>query len=193
MFDLRSELENVVRPGAFWPDDLYAGIDRWKEVGWLNGHFMAVRNEIIGDIGGLDEYYYTFQCEADWCLRIRRAGWKVAYAPDIEITHVGGQHSINSNVKSYTNLMRSHINRYYFFHKHYGTGAQFALRFVLSGAALLRLIRYAIVYALEPKRREEAVPKIRAYVKVLGLALKRRPHELPDYLRRENELATQCG
>ena len=186
MFDLQTEIKNVIRPAAFWNDDIDASITEWKSAGWLNGHFLMVRAEIIAAVGTLDEYYYTFQCEADWCLRIRRAGWIVAYVPDFEVMHVGGTHSIGSKVKTYDNLIRAHINRYYFIRKHYGARAAHLFRLIMSSGALLRLMRYTAAWLVFRKHRPEAAPKVRAFWKIMLLGAARRPEQLPYNLRGES-------
>lgn len=114
MYTLRTELINILRPAAFWNDGIDETVTDWRTVGWLNGHFLMARVETIEKVGVFDEHYYTFQSEADWCLRIRQAGWEVAYVPAFKITHVGGTHSVVTKVKSFKDLMRGHINRYYF-------------------------------------------------------------------------------
>lgn len=186
MYRMGTELANVLRPAAFWKDGISESLLSWREVGWLNGHFLMVRAEVIAEVGMLDEIFYTFQCEADWCLRIRRAGWKVAYVPDVEVAHVGGAHSVASKVKSRTSLLRSHINRYYFFRKHYGNAAVQAFRPVMTAGALLRLATYATVWLTDPARRQEAGPKVEAYCRIALLGLLPHPETLPDELRRES-------
>jgi GT2 family glycosyltransferase len=190
MFSMATELVNVLRPAAFWDDGIDESVTTWKSVGWLNGHFLMVRAQVIEEVGGLDEYFYTFQCEADWCLRIRRAGWQVAYVPDFEVMHIGGAHSVMSSVKSYENLTRSHINRYYFIHKHYGNVAVQVFRLVMSLGALLRLLKYVAVWLLRPERRPEAAPKIKTYWRIALLGAASHPEDLPDDLRRES---TDCN
>ena len=186
MYSMGTEITNVFRPAAFWYDGIDESVTTWKSVGWLNGHFLMVRAQVIEEVGVLDEYYYTFQCEADWCLRIRRAGWKVAYVPDVEVMHIGGAHSVASNVKSHGNLIRSHINRYYFIRKHYGNVAVHVFRVIMSVGATLRLLKYAAVWLVSPDRRPEAGPKVEAYWKVVLLGAAAHPEDLPDDLRREN-------
>jgi GT2 family glycosyltransferase len=144
-----------------------------------------VRAQIIEEVGGLDEYLYTFQCEADWCLRIRRAGWRVAYVPDVEVMHIRGAHSSLPGVKTYRNLIRTHINRYYFIRKHYGNGAVHVFRLIMSGGAVLRLLKYAAVWLVSPGRRPEAGPKVAAYWKIVLLGAAAQPDELPDDLWHE--------
>lgn len=188
MYSLGTEIRNIVRPAAFWNDGINDSLASWTPAGWLNGHFMMVRRRVIEALGGFDEYYYTLQSEADWCLRIRRAGWTIAYVPAAEVMHIGGEHSVNTNVKSYKNLMRSHINRYYFMRKHYGAGAAFLFRAIMSAGALLRLLRYCVSWLFDPGRRPEAGPKIAAYWKIVLLGAAAQPEKLPEDLRRESFL-----
>jgi N-acetylglucosaminyl-diphospho-decaprenol L-rhamnosyltransferase len=186
MYSLRTEIINVLYPAFFWSDGIDESVTTWKSVGWLSGHFLMVRAQVIKEVGMLDEYFYTFQCEADWCRRIRRAGWQVAYVPDFEVVHVGGH---TSDVKSYSNHIRAHINRYYFIRKHCGNGAVYVFRLIMSVGAMLRLLRYIGLWLVSPDRRPVAGPKVKAYWKIVLLGAAAHPEELPDYLLRENTKA----
>lgn len=190
MYSMASELTNMLRPAAFWRDGIDETTTSWRSADWLNGHFLMVRSEAIDQVGGLDERFYTFQCEADWCLRIRRAGWMVAYVPEFEVLHVGGPHSIRPGVKSIPNLIRAHSNRYYFIRKHYGNRALHLFRVVMSIGAMLRLLNYAAVWLITPGRREEARLKIAAYWRIMLLGAALCPEALPRDLQREN---TDCS
>ena len=187
MCDLTVEAINVFRPGAIWRDGIDETVTDWKIVDWPSSTFLMVRAEVLQQVGMLDEFFYTSVLEADWCLRIKNAGWKAAYLPQAEITHLGGPHSVQPGVKTYGNLIRNHINRYYFFRKHYGAAAMHALRPIMSAGALLRLVNYAAIWLINPDRRPEAGPKVAAYLKVMLLGIAARPDSLPDALRRENE------
>ena len=186
-FTLGLEIVNAVRPAAYWRDGIDDTVKEWTTVDWLNSHFLLVRAEVIRKVGLLDEFFYTSVLEADWCLRISRAGWKVAYVPDAEVMHVGGPHSVQPGVKSYRNLVRSQINRYYFTRKHYGWVAVQALRPIMTVGALLRLAYYGALWLGSPGRRPEAEPKLAAYAEVVRLGVAAHPDDLPDELRRENE------
>lgn len=186
MYTIGTEIINLVRPAAFWNDGIDEFVSTWKSVGWLNGHFLMVRAQVIEEVGAFDEHFYTLQPEADWCLRIRKAGWKVAYVPDVEVMHIGGAQSVATKVKTHKNLMRGHINRYYFIRKHYGNAALHVFRIIMSTGAMLRLLKYAAVWLVSPGRRPEAAPKVRAYWKIMLLGAAARPEDLPDDLRREN-------
>jgi GT2 family glycosyltransferase len=188
MNSLRTEIINVFRPAAYWRDGVDETCTAWKSVAWLNGHFLMVRAEVIEQIGVFDEYFYTASSEADWCLRISRAGWKVAYVPDFEVMHIGGPHSSQPGVKAYKDLVRNHINRYYFIRKHCGSAALQVLRPFMSAGAMLRLLNYLTVWLLSPNRRPEATIKVKAYWKIMLLGTSVRPDALPDELQRENDV-----
>jgi N-acetylglucosaminyl-diphospho-decaprenol L-rhamnosyltransferase len=182
MYSMRTEIANVLRPAAFWKDGIDESVTTWKSAGWLNGHFLMVRAQAIEEVGGLDEYFYTYLCEPDWCLRIHGAGWKVAYVPDFEVVHIGGA----NRVATHKNLIRSHINRYYFIRKHYGNVAFHVFRFIMSVGAMLRLLKYATVWLVSPAGRPQSRPKVEAYWKVMLLGAGAHPDVLPEELRREN-------
>jgi N-acetylglucosaminyl-diphospho-decaprenol L-rhamnosyltransferase len=52
------------------------------------GAFMLVRAEVLNDVGLLDERYFMYGEDLDWAYRIKRAGWKVMYAPLTTVVHV---------------------------------------------------------------------------------------------------------
>jgi GT2 family glycosyltransferase len=181
---LGSELVNVFRADSFWPDSLYENVCRVREVQWLNGSFMLVRGAALDQVGMLDEHYYTYVCEPDWCYRMTRAGWKVVYVPDAEIVHVGGEHSVNNKMRATNrlNLVRYHVNRFYFFHKHYGLAASLLLRPIMITGSALRALRYFALYLMEPGMRGVASVRLRVFADVIRLSLSPRPYKLPRWL-----------
>jgi GT2 family glycosyltransferase len=60
------------------------------EVDAVNGAFMLVRREALRDVGLLDEGYWLYMDDLDWCLRFREAGWKVWYDGAVTVMHVKG-------------------------------------------------------------------------------------------------------
>ncbi len=61
------------------------------EVDSLIGACIVVRSEAIKDVGLFDEDYFFFLEETDWCLRMRKAGWKIFHHPVAELVHLQGQ------------------------------------------------------------------------------------------------------
>jgi len=64
-----------------------------QEVDVVTGCFMLVRREAIEQVGMLDERFFMYGEETDWCYRFKEAGWKVIFAPVGEIIHLGGASS----------------------------------------------------------------------------------------------------
>jgi len=61
--------------------------ERGGETGWVSGCAMLVRREVIERIGMLDPSYTIYCEDVDYCLRARRAGWKVLYEPAAVVRH----------------------------------------------------------------------------------------------------------
>jgi N-acetylglucosaminyl-diphospho-decaprenol L-rhamnosyltransferase len=62
-------------------------------VGWVVGAFFLIRKETLSEVGFLDERYFLYFEEIDFCLRVKRAGWDVVCYPHVEIIHWGGKSS----------------------------------------------------------------------------------------------------
>lgn len=62
-----------------------------REVDVVTGCYMLVRSEAMKQVGVLDERYFIYAEETDWCYRFKERGWKVLFTPEPEIIHYGGQ------------------------------------------------------------------------------------------------------
>jgi GT2 family glycosyltransferase len=88
------------------------------EVDSVIGACMMVRREAMDQVGLLDEEYFLFLEETDWCYRIKKAGWKVYHIPQAEIYHFQGKSAELEKKKAKIEYYRS---RYHFFKKNRGT------------------------------------------------------------------------
>lgn len=61
--------------------------DSERPVEVVTGCYLMVRREVIETVGGLDEGFFFYAEETDWCRRIRDAGWALVFTPVGEITH----------------------------------------------------------------------------------------------------------
>lgn len=72
----------------WWPRDSE------REVEVVSGSFMLVRRNAIDDVGLMDEGYFLYYEETDWCYRFTKAGWKILFWPGAKIIHChGGRNS----------------------------------------------------------------------------------------------------
>lgn len=102
-------------------------VDQPVEVESVIGACIMVRNEAIKNIGKLDEDYFFFIEETDWCYRMRKAGWKVYHLPEARIVHLGGQSKKMAPWQSQVEYCRS---LYIFFRKNRNIAAYLMLRIV---------------------------------------------------------------
>jgi len=95
------------------------------EVDSVIGACMLVRAEAVRKVGGLDEDYFFFLEETDWCYRMRRAGWPVYHLPHIRVYHLQGKSKEKSPVKAWIEYYRS---LYLFFKKNRSALSYYVLR-----------------------------------------------------------------
>jgi GT2 family glycosyltransferase len=67
--------------------------DQPHQTDWVAGASMMIRREVFESIGLLDEKYFMYFEEVDFCLRANRAGWKCWYVPESRVVHYVGQSS----------------------------------------------------------------------------------------------------
>ncbi|HXA53709.1 MAG TPA: glycosyltransferase family 2 protein [Solirubrobacteraceae bacterium] len=58
-----------------------------RSADWLVGAFLIARAEVVAQIGGLDERFFLYSEETDWCYRARAAGWDVRHLPQMAVVH----------------------------------------------------------------------------------------------------------
>lgn len=100
---------NQYQLGYLSPDETYP-------VDCLVGAFMMVRREAIDQVGLLDEEFFMYGEDIDWCYRIKQAGWEIYYYPEAKITHYKGA---SSRRKPWKIVYEFHRAMYLFHRKHY--------------------------------------------------------------------------
>ena len=101
-----------------------------REVDYVEGACLLARRQAIDAVGGMDEGYFMYSEEVDWCMAMRKAGWQVWYQPDAEIIHHGGASSRNRRPEREADLYRSRVR---FFRKWYGAAAARRLAGLILG------------------------------------------------------------
>lgn len=114
-------------------DRTWADQNEPAEVDWVPGAFSIIRADVLRQVGYFDEQFFLYFEEVDLCRRIRRAGYKICYWPDVVVEHWGGESSKTVErlavSKSGTQLtlwrMRSEL---LFYRKHHGASAWLVAR-----------------------------------------------------------------
>lgn len=94
-------------------------LSRWKppcpdrthpvDVEVLSGCFWVARREAFEQVGGLDERFFFYAEDVDWCKRFGDAGWKVAFVPAATATHFGGRSSATAPFRYSIELLRANL------------------------------------------------------------------------------------
>jgi GT2 family glycosyltransferase len=109
--------------------------DSEKDIDVISGMFMLVRQEAIQQVGVMDESYFIYAEEADWCFRFYKAGWRRVFFPNAKIIHVdgGGKSTSQVNVKMLVQLQKSTM---IYFRKNLGFASWMTAKvlFLLSNA-----------------------------------------------------------
>jgi GT2 family glycosyltransferase len=101
------------------------------EVEAINGAFMLVRSAAIAEVGLLDEGYWLYMEDLDWCWRFARRGWRVLYDGSVDVVHVkggtaGAHRAARQNVAFHRGMGR-------FYRKVHGDGRPLAAAAVYLG------------------------------------------------------------
>lgn len=144
---------HLLFPKAGWTGELDKNprnYDQVRRPDWVSGAYLAIRREVYERIGGLDERYFMYYEDVDWCYQCRKAGWEVAFVPESMVTHYGGLSS-NQNIGTYyPRMVKSELQ---FNRKQYTPVKRWALDAVLCLSILQRAFVSSLVYVM--KRRKD--------------------------------------
>ncbi|MCZ7671049.1 MAG: hypothetical protein M5U34_29840 [Chloroflexi bacterium] len=104
------------------PDDAIHDVD------WVMGACMLAPQPVVAAVGGLDEAYFMYSEELDWCRRIKDSGWRVVYYPEAQIIHYVGQSSDQAVVARHINFQQAKLR---YFRKYHGRFPTLSLRLFL--------------------------------------------------------------
>jgi GT2 family glycosyltransferase/serine/threonine protein kinase len=164
--------------------------DRPIEVESIIGACMMVRRKAFEEVGLLDEDYFFFFEETDWCLRMRRGGWKVCHIPHLKIIHLQGQSAAILNPQARIEYFRS---RYTFFRKHRPRWKYPILVTGLVFKLLINLSLLTIVNILTLFKVKKNIVRWNTYLKILWWHMLMMPDyqglkwHLPNLWIRQNE------
>jgi len=137
--------------------------DEVQDVDWVTGAALMARREAVEQVGPLDEGFFMYSEELDWCRRFRAAGWRVVYLPTARIIHHEGKSSEQVLPARHIHFQTSKIR---YFRKYHGPAAAEVLRLVLLGNYLWQIGVEGAKWLLGHKRPLRA-ERIAAYRQVV--------------------------
>lgn len=127
------------------------------DVDVLNGWFWMVRREALAQVGLLDERFFIYGEDIDWCRRFHQSGWRVVLFSEASAVHYGGASSKRSPIRFYIEMQRANLQ---YWQKHCGHLS--TLGFLMNSWLhhCCRIIGYVAVCICDRNRREEGRYKI---------------------------------
>jgi GT2 family glycosyltransferase len=136
----------------WWAHDVVRSVDV------LTGCFWIVRRQAIDEVGLLDEDFFIYGEDIDWCKRFHDAGWDVVFCPEPKAIHFGAASSANAPIKFYLEMQKADLH---YWKKHHGRIGQISYAMIVLIRHLVRFVAFAPVYLLGRRRRKCVSYKLR--------------------------------
>ena len=157
---------------AHWPvlrtfQELETSPRRYQREGpadWLVGAFLIARREALRAVGPMDERFFLYSEEIDWCYRFWQAGWPIAHLPVMVVTHHSG------DAKRGDLMAQLSHSRLLFAAKHYGVARSGGIRAGLALEHAIRIVVFAAAALLRPAQLERVRAERAALRVTLGLS-----------------------
>lgn len=133
-------LSRLFPRSRFWSGYLltFQDEDQINYVEAVSGSCMLIRREVVEKIGYLDERFFAYQEDTDFCVRARQAGWKIAYVPTARITHYGGEGGSKNDL--YQAIYQWHYSYFLYYRKHLAKDYFFLFNWLFYGAMGVKLL-----------------------------------------------------
>jgi len=135
----------------------------------VTGCFMLVRSRAIDQVGFMDENFYMYGEETDWCYRFKKAGWKNIFTPCAEIVHLGGASSSQRKPEMVLQLRGSIL---FFLKKHKGFWIYALACLLVAIFFLLRIPYWLVVGVISRNDRDNHFRTVRTYLRGVFKALR---------------------
>jgi N-acetylglucosaminyl-diphospho-decaprenol L-rhamnosyltransferase len=143
--------------------------DRMQSVDWLTGACLFTRRAVWDQIGSLDDRFFMYSEELDWCRRAADAGWECLYVPEAHVVHLEGQSSGQVVAR------RQHLfgtSKVLYWEKHHGWAQARLLRWFLVLTYVVQLVVESLKWLVGHKR-ELRCDRIATYRWLIGTGLRR--------------------
>jgi GT2 family glycosyltransferase len=126
--------------------------DTERAVDGMVGCFWLARHKAVAETGELDERFFFYREDVDWCKRFWQSTWEVRFCPDAVATHFGGSSTKQAPTRFFIERQRAAMT---YWRKHHGrTGAAYYATLLVLGQSMRALAWIALWLAQPSKRRE---------------------------------------
>jgi N-acetylglucosaminyl-diphospho-decaprenol L-rhamnosyltransferase len=153
--------------GQFGNRFLVSGRDyeQIAEVDEVSGAALVVRREVWESIGMLDEGYFFYFEDVDFCIRAKKACWRVMYVPQAKVVHHWGQSSKRPGLSFHVGALKSH---FHYMRKVHGRFGELVFRIAMVIKAFFKII-VAALQCLGGS--EEQKSNVRINIEILRLSI----------------------
>lgn len=142
--------------------------DRTTDIDVLNGWFWMARREALNQVGPLDDRFFMYGEDVDWCKRFHLAGWRLVFYPEARALHYGGASSSNAPSRF---LVEKQCANLQYWKKYHGRASSFIYHLISYLHFTVRAAGWGIVYLTQRSSRHRAQVEIQQYLKCLRWAL----------------------
>jgi hypothetical protein len=135
--------------------------DGIRDVDVLNGWFWMARRDALREVGPLDERFFMYGEDIDWCRRFHERGWRVVFFAEASAVHYGGASSSLQPIRFYVEMQRANLQ---YWEKHRGAIARVGFLANSWIHHVVRIVCYGAVYACSAARRHQAAFKVKRSV-----------------------------
>lgn len=136
----------------------YWAHDKLRKVDVITGCFWMLLREAIDEVGLLDEEFFIYGEDIDWCRRCHNAGWDVVFYPNAEAVHFGGASSSNSPIKFYLEMQKADLK---YWRKHHSRAGKIIYLVIILIRQVLRIIHGVVQYVVNPSERKASSFKLK--------------------------------
>ena len=146
----------------------YWSHDTERKVDVLSGCFWMVRSVALADVGLLDEDFFIYGEDIDWCKRFHEHGWDVVFYPDAEAIHYHGASSANDPIRFIIEMQKADLQ---YWKKHHGSIGKIGYMAIILLRHTLRVIVRAFQYLIRPSQRETIAFKLKQSMACIRLVV----------------------
>jgi len=147
--------------------ELYVDDTRPRAVDYVQGACLIVRSYmVLPNVGLLDDKYFVYFEETDWCYRMKKIGGQVWICPYATVVHHGGGAEGHFDRKR---VIYYHQGLFRYARKHCSLLKRGAIRVVIFMRSLLRIFTWGATIVIRPSMRKMAFSTLRGYLRVLPL------------------------
>lgn len=136
-----------------------------QDVDYVSGACLMIRQETMQQIGLLDENIFMFAEDVDWCLRAKRAGWRIYHHSGASVIHKGGAVATRDLA---ARVFNTHQAKLYFFKKYYGRLSYVLLKAIMFLESVAKVLFDVVTYAVvDGDRKAVKRGRVRGYMELV--------------------------